>query len=293
MTRRDITENFIMKKITLLLAIALFTVTFTSCQKTKPYNPKEKISKIYTDYGTGKLLTESWGWDGKELRFIEHYNIWGSLEYTEVFSYNKKGQVLKVENDENNEYSEYIYNKHDRLYQVRYFESGVNTITYTFEYDDNELSEMVIVTNGSKSVSAKSIASPLKYVMPELTMVTTEKMLKDVPSERGDLRLEFDIDWRGGNISEIEMESGNYTEKYYFRYDDKQNPFSNFFGLNVENSVKNFNIFANKNNVIEYTFTESYMGISYSDTEYIYYTYDGKFPVSKSYDNIIDYYEYE
>lgn len=282
-----------MKKITLLLAIALFTVTFTSCQKTKPYNPKEKISKIYTDYGTGKLLTESWGWDGKELRFIEHYNIWGSLEYTEVFSYNKKGQVLKVENDENNEYSEYIYNKHDRLYQVRYFESGVNTITYTFEYDDNELSEMVIVTNGSKSVSAKSIASPLKYVMPELTMVTTEKMLKDVPSERGGLRLEFDIDWRGGNISEIEMESGNYTEKYYFRYDDKQNPFSNFFGLNVENSVKNFNIFANKNNVIEYTFTESYMGISYSDTEYIYYTYDGKFPISKSYDNIIDYYEYE
>lgn len=293
MSRWDITEDFIMKKIALLLAVALFAVTFTSCQKTKPYNPKEKISKIYTDYGTGKQLTEVWNWDGKQLKSIESYNIFDVLQHTELFNYNKKGQVVKVENAEYNEYSDYLYNKHDRLYQIKYFENGINTITYTFEYDDNELSEVVVVTNSSRSVAAKSIANPLKYVLPELSVVKMDKMLGKIPAERGGFRAELDLDWRGGNISEVEIESGNYTEKYYFKYDDKCNPFRNFFGMNLEDSFNNFNIFANKNNVIEATFVESYMGFSYSDTEYISYTYDGKFPVTKSYGGTIEYYEYE
>ena len=283
-----------MKKTALLLAIALFAVTFTSCQKTKPYNPKEKISKIYKDYGIGKQLAEKWNWDGKHLKTIDHYNVLGGLQYAEIFTYNKKNQVIKVENSESNEYTEYIYNNHNRLYQAKYFEGGENTITYTFEYDDNELSELVIVTDKSRSAIAKNIANPLKYVLPELSMVATEKMLNNIPAERAGLRLELDIDWRGKNVSEIEVESGNYTEKYYFQYDDKVNPFQNFFGLNLEDSYTNYNVFANNNNVTEVSITKTYMGIPpYYDTEYIYYTYDGKFPVTKSYGNVIEYYEYQ
>lgn len=282
-----------MKKTALLLAIALFAVTFTSCQKTKPYNPKEKISKIYKDYGVGKQLAEKWNWDGKQLKTIDHYNVLGGLQYAEIFTYNKKNQVIKVENSEFNEYTEYIYNNHNRLYQAKYFEGGENTITYTFEYDDNELSELVIVTDKSRSAIAKNIANPLKYVLPELSMVATEKMLNNIPAERAGLRLELDIDWIGKNVSEIEVESGNYTEKYQFKYDDKVNPFQNFFGLNIEDSYTNYNVFANKNNVTEVTMTNTLMGMSYSDTEYIYYTYDGNFPVTKNYDNITEYYEYQ
>lgn len=282
-----------MKKTALLLAIALFAVTFTSCQKTKPYNPKEKISKIYKDYGVGKQLVEKWNWDGKQLKTIEHYDLLGGLQYAEIFIYNKKNQVIKVDNSEYNEYTEYIYNKHDRLYQARYFENGINTITYTFEYDDNELSELVIDTEHSRAAVAKNIANPLKYVLPELSMVTTEKILNNIPAERAGLRLELDIDWRGKNVSEIEVESGNYTEKYQFKYDDKVNPFQNFFGLNIQDSYTNYNVFANKNNVIEVTMTNTFMGMSYSDTEYIYYTYDGNFPVTKNYDNVTKYYEYQ
>lgn len=277
-----------MKKISLLLAIALFAVTFTSCQKTKPYNPKEKISKIYVDYGLGKTLSESWCWNGKKLKFIEYYNTFGSLQYTDLFNYNEKGQLVKVENDEYNEYSEYIYNKYGRLYQVKYFEDGFNTATWTFEYDDNELTEIVLVSDASKSPS-KSLASPLKYVVPELTSVVTDEMLSKLPAERAATRIEIDIDWLGKNISEIEMETGNYKEKYYYRHDDKSNPFRNFLCLEHDD---NFGMF-NKNNITEVTSTESYMGFSYTDTEYINYTYDGNFPVTKSYDGVIEYYEYE
>ena len=282
-----------MKKTALLLAIALFAVTFTSCQKTKPYNPEEKISKIYKDYGIGKQLAEKWNWDGKQLKTIDHYNVLGGLQYAEIFTYNKKNQVIKVENSESNEYTEYIYNNHNRLYQAKYFEDGENTITYTFEYDDNELSELVIVTDKSRSAIAKNIANPLKYVLPELSMVATEKMLNNIPAERAGLRLELDIDWIGKNVSEIEVEFGNYTEKYQFKYDDKVNPFQNCFGLNLEDSYTNYNVFANKNNVTEVTMTNTYMGMSFSDTEYIYYTYDGNSPVTKNYDNITEYYEYQ
>lgn len=283
-----------MKKIALLLAATLFAVTFTSCKKTKPYNPKEKISKIYVDKGQGKSLSEVWNWDGKRLKAIEHHY---TLEdyvlqyYTEVFDYNKKGQVIKVQSEEYGAYTDYIYDKHDRLYQTRTFENGINIANYTFEYDDNELSEIVLVLNDSKSAAAKSIENPLRYVLPELSSMMTDKILNNASAERGS-RFEFDIDWIGQNISEIEMEYGNYTEKYYFKYDNKSNPFRNLFGLEILEGLETES-FASKNNVVEVTFVELYMGFSSSETENIYYTYDGKFPVTKSYSNIIEYYEYE
>ena len=116
-----------MKKTTLLLAIALFAVTFTSCQKTKPYNPKEKISKIYVDRGLGKHLSEAWNWEGNQLKSIEHYISTDNVQlnyYTEVFNYNDKGQVQTVK--VNGAYTEYLYGTKDRLYQVNCYEEGAD-----------------------------------------------------------------------------------------------------------------------------------------------------------------------
>ena len=278
-----------MKKLSLLLAVALFAITFTSCQKTEPYNPKEKISKIYVDYGYGKSLSEVWNWDGKQLKTIEYY-IGMSNFYTEEFTYNKNDQLQKVEGAGGDARTEYIYNKFGRLYQIKHFDYDKNTATYTFEYDDNKLSEIIIVS--TKFIEPdKSIAAPLKYVFPELAFVETSEMLSNVPAERGGIRLELDIDWRGNNISEIEVESGEYKEKYYFKYDDKLSPLRNFWGLDFGGI--NDNIFVNKNNIVEYTVVTSYAGFSYTDTKYISYTYDGKYPVSKSDGNSTFYYEYE
>lgn len=280
-----------MKKIALLLAVALFAVTFTSCQQTEPYNPKEKISKIYVDYGYGKSLSEVWNWDGKQLKTIEYYIGMGNF-YTEEFTYNKNGQLQKVEGAGGDARTEYIYNKFGRLHKIKHFDYDENTVTYTFEYDGNNLSEMIIVTS-KFIVPDKSIAAPLKYILPELSVVKMDKMLSNIPAERGGIRLELDIDWRGNNISEIEVESGEYTEKYYFKYDDKLSPLRNFWGLDFGGI--NDNIFVNENNIVEYTVVTSYAGsfCAYTDTKYISYTYDGKFPVTKSHGDTIEYYEYE
>ena len=279
-----------MKKLSLLLTFAL-AILFTSCQKTEPYNPKEKISKIYVDYGYGKSLSEVWNWDGKQLKTIEYY-IGMSNFYTEAFTYNKNGQLQKVEGAGGDARTEYIYNKFGRLHKIKHFDYDENTVTYTFEYDGNNLSEMIIVTS-KFIVPDKSIAAPLKYILPELSVVKMDKMLSNAPAERGGIRLELDIDWRGNNISEIEVETGGYTEEYYFKYDDKLSPYHNFWGLDFGGVSDN--IFVNKNNIVEYTVVTSYAGsfCAYTDTKYISYTYDGKYPVSKSDGNSTFYYEYE
>ena len=134
MARWDITEILIMKKTALLLAIALFAVTFTSCQKTKPYNPKEKISKIYVGLGLEKNLSEAWNWEGNQLKSIEHYISIDNVQlnyYTEVFTYNDKGQVQNVKTEDGDFYTEYLYGTNDRLYIKDTRFSDVNTFVST------------------------------------------------------------------------------------------------------------------------------------------------------------------
>ena len=282
-----------MKKTTLLLAIALFAVTFTSCQKTKPYNPKEKISKIYVGLGLEKNLSEAWNWEGNQLKSIEHYISIDNVQlnyYTEVFTYNDKGQVQNVKTEDGDFYTEYLYGTNDRLYQVNcYLTSENKPIMYMFEYDDNKLSEITVVGKDIDITDLKASSSSMKYVLPEILLTPIEKALDNKPMERGESKIEMDIEWYGKNISEIEVEYGNYSEKHYFSYDNYQNPFRNFFSIDVDDLCT----FANKNNVVAITSVSSYMGFSYTDTEYINYTYDGKFPVTKSYVDVIEYYEYE
>jgi hypothetical protein len=282
-----------MKKTTLLLAIALFAVTFTSCQKTKPYNPKEKISKIYVGLGLEKNLSEAWNWEGNQLKSIEHYISIDNVQlnyYTEVFTYNDKGQVQNVKTEDGDFYTEYLYGTNDRLYQVNcYLTSENKPIMYMFEYDDNKLSEITVVGKDIDITDLKASSSLMKHVLPEMILTPIEKALDNKPMERGERNIEMDIEWHGKNISEIEVEYGNYSEKHYFSYDNYQNPFRNFFSIDVDDLCT----FANKNNVVAITSVSSYMGFSYTDTEYINYTYDGKFPVTKSYVDVIEYYEYE
>lgn len=282
-----------MKKTTLLLAIALFAVTFTSCQKTKPYNPKEKISKIYVDLGLGKNLSEAWTWEGKQLKSVDYYNVKGTLDGTIVFTYNKKNQVQKVDNADANVYTEYFYDNHDRLYLARCVKDGDVAITYSFEYDDDyELSEMVIDVDVTElfAPSSKSLVEPLRYVLPELTFVATNDVLNN--AERGGIRCELDFEWIGKNISEIELDYGAFSGTYYFEYDDKLNPFRNFYDLAPEDIDFEGKNNLNKNNIVSITEVKDNI-FGDSKTEYIYYTYDGKFPVTKSYGDVIEYYEYE
>ena len=237
--------------------------------------------------------SEAWNWDGKQLKSIDYYDVKGTLDGTIVFTYNKKNQVQKVDNADADVYTEYFYDNHDRLYLARCVKDGDVAITYSFEYDDDyELSEMVIDVDVAElfAPSSKSLVEPLRYVLPELTFVATNDVLNN--AERGGIRCELDFEWIGKNISEIELDYGAFSGTYYFEYDDKLNPFRNFYDLAPEDIDFEGKNNLNKNNIVSITEAKDNI-FGDSKTEYIYYTYDGKFPVTKSYGNVIEYYEYE
>ena len=286
-----------MKKLSLLFTLFAFAILFTSCRKTKPYEPKEKISKIYIDYGyNGKEIHETWNWEGDKLRSIDHHqSSEGTDPYTEIFTYNEKGNVILVENSSNSAKQEYIYDKNNRLYRITSIMSEDIPVVfhYTFKYDDNELSEIDVILKeyGNKSDVVKNIFTPIKHILPELSLVSTENFFDNVTAEKADVRvMEIDIEWVGKNISEIEIESAGNKEHYYFAYDEMENPFRNFLGLGFDELCN----FANKNNVVKTRLhSTNIFGDNNTETYDYHYTYDGKLPVSKNQDNITFYYEYK
>jgi hypothetical protein len=80
---------------------------------------------------------------------------------------------------------------------------------------------------------------------------------------------------------------------YVFEYDDKLNPFRNFLGSDLEETLSGHGVYKSKNNVVSYTSIKTEMGITLTESHYISYTYDGRFPATRTADNVIEYFEYE
>lgn len=277
-----------MKKLSLLL-VAFFIITLSSCHKAGVYEPKEKISKIYTGISDEKYLSEAWNWNNKQLRSIDYYGVLGGITNTEEFFYNSNGQLVTVKSKVYKDYTEYTY-KGRKLDRARSYRDGVNTTTFIFEYDDNELSDITLVYNDAeelKSLSSEQLLSPIKYILPNVSLASIDKLLENVTPVRGSVVIELDLEWRNRNVVEIEFEyNDKYAGKVLFKHDDMKNPFRNFFGLDFEDNFANF---ANKNNVVEITYVSTLI----SGTENIYYTYDGKYPVTKEVNGLKYHYEYE
>ena len=102
------------------------------------------------------------------------------------------------------------------------------------------------------------------------------------------------LEWDNDNVSKMSIaktiegiEIGTIME---FKYDDKINPFKNYLSLYPEESSC---IEFSKNNATEIKYTEYIDTLSSSDTEFITYTYDGKYPVTRNSNSGLDYFEYE
>lgn len=281
-----------MKKLSLLLTLFVLALSFTSCDKEGVYNPNKKISKSYLDTGEGKQLTSSWNWNGKLLRTIDYYDlISGEIAYTHIFSYNDKDQIVSISDITNNLTTKYFYygNRFDKI--VSYHNDEI-TETYFFEYDDNKISEIKVVENGLFK-NTNNTLNPLKFILPEESLEVINKSVLKAQETRRLGGYEIDIEWLGNNISMVEIEySDNHTEKMMFKYDNMQNPFCDLW-TSPTGMVSSGQ--ASKNNVTEMTHIVSLFGIQDIDLETYLYTYDGKFPVSKSDENFTYkfYYEYE
>lgn len=281
-----------MKKTTTLFMTLLLATAITSCHKDGVYNPKEKIDKIYVDAGSGKSLSEDWTWDNKQLKTIDYYDSTGTVNYTETFIYNDN-RLSQVDNKENGETVKYTYDKR-RLHQADFYNNNVLYMTCLFEYEDNKLSDIgVTVKDADKGLNTNGFANPLNYVLPKQSVQSINNVLNENPT-RGTIYFEIDFAWDGNNVSEIGIElADGYSILYVFEYDNKLNPFRYFLNSDLEETLYGHGIYKSKNNVTAYTLIEAVMGYSFTESYYISYTYDGRFPATRTLDNVIEYFEYE
>lgn len=281
-----------MKKTTLITTLLLAIIAFTSCQKDGIYDPKGKIDKIYYEENSEKYLSEDWTWDKNVLKTVDYYDSDGTIENTDIFTYGAKDRLLQVDNYEERASMKYNYDTKNRLCKAAYSEAGILLATYIFEYDDNELSNINITLNGYTDFNTRSIANPLKYILPEQSAQSINKALKENPL-RGDLTVKIYLDWEKNNITEMEITYSGYSEEYTFEYDDKSNPFYGYLGLDMEDGAFERGNFASKNNITRITYAMSYNGISFSESDIVTYTYDGKLPITRSHEDVTEYFEYE
>lgn len=280
MARWDITEYSIMKKISLLLTAILFTAAFSSCSlfgdKDGEYSPKEQISRKYYDDGEGKTLSQVWNWNDKQLQSIDHYSYSGSISWTEDFSYNKKGQIERVDDYANRESTEYTYDG-KKLSKATYYYKGSIEYELTFMYDGNKISriEYMELGKGRNNRMFKEGFSPLNLLLPEKSLEKLHTILNRATDSREYVTVE--LTWEKDNVSKIEVFEGGFRATYSFKFDDKLNPYTGFFSLYPEESIIE-DLSLNKNNPTQLTYTESEDGDTYSETVRYSYTYDGKFP---------------
>lgn len=284
-----------MKKILMLLSL-IIVVMFSAC-KPEPEpsqggegtgggetsQEKVKIAKIYanesyTDYG--KQLSEVWTWDKDQLKKIEHYyydydHESVSVSWEEYFTYNEKGQLTRVDDYDADEYVEYSYGSNNKLTKAKYYCEGELEEDWKFTYDGDKISRIDLVYEAKSSM--KTNINPISIILPfESADYVCDLMRGNALKNRDGFYVE--LTWDKDNISKMEgVEDGDRTV-IDFKYDNKLNPFNNFWGLYVEDY---FDCYGSKNNVTQAVYT--YYEDGESDNEVINYSYnyDGDYPIVK------------
>ena len=286
-----------MKKSILLLASLMFLATFTSCFKDKDgeYKPKEKISRIFKDYGDGdgKELREVWNWDKKLLKSIDHYSD-GSLNWTEEFTYNKKDQVERVDCYADGEYAEYTYDG-SKLSKSTYYYKGSIEEEYTFKYDGKKVSEIEIFYFSKKRAESRLLTegfNPIKLLLDEKTYQSFNNAVAKTDTYRDGIIIK--LDWDKNNVSKMTLETGAERLIIDLKYDDKLNPYKNYFDMYTFYSEDWLDIeySFSKNNVTEARGTYTYEGETETDIIKYSYSYDGKFPTIQRCTYTEQYYDY-
>lgn len=307
MSRWDITEEYVMKKILVLMSL-IVVVLFSAC-KPEPeptpeptpepepeelggvYNPEKKISRIYEDDGDGdgKMLREVWRWNNDVLQSIDYY-IYGQRDHTEEFSYNDNGQVERIDIFSENVYIEYKYDG-SKLSTATYYASGSMTIEYNFTYKDDIISEIKIMNFGGKindSYLMKGRHNPIKIIFRENDCQAIQKIITNL-GNRGEVLMK--LSWKDNNVSKIDLTSGSYRRIAECKYDDKSNPFKNYYDLYDADvdflegvaEVGSYYTFSTNNITEVRCTTTDEDGETYTDVVKYSYSYEGGFPTVQRY----------
>lgn len=309
-----------MKKITLFAATVALLCCFSSCTKEGVYSPKKKISAVYysasekvsylspetqewiteVDYSITKRLQEKWNWDGKTLQSIVYYepmydendNVTTVPVDTVKFKYDGN-QLTEITGDGNSRY-EFVYDGR-KLKEINMYSRGRLANTMIVTHDGNKITKLIFPNaNGYDKKSPKEMRCDLTLFRLLVTDMDVAdnifKSLSKASKSKGaneETVLEFKYD--GNNVSEYTISiSGVMAIKSMYEYDNKNNPYCDFFGyIFLDGGEESLAGPFCENNVTKVTTT--YYGDNYKDNadertfSYEYrYTYDGKWPLTKT-----------
>ncbi len=300
-----------------LLLVVTALISFTSCEKAGVYNPKKKISKIFSESsGGGKQLEQIWSWDGNLLSKIDYggYSFHFSYEGKQVskiissdgettikFNYDgSKFNSIEETYEYEDDYWGAIYRYSSRaVYQFTYNGKKVEKITVTNTVTDTILFNGDDYNKGEVSkAKGKNRANPLQLFLPEQTcknMADFEKKYRRDSKSTSVETYTITFTWNGNNIEkevyEITEDGEYFAVTNVYTHDNESNPFGGLF-TDVESSFMTFS----KNNI-----TKLVSSNTENDYEEYYYSYkyESKFPVERIETNMDNnmfyaiYYEYE
>ena len=285
----------------------------TEKPKEGEYKPQRRISKIYGDYGDGKELMETWKWNNNILQSIEHHSFYGD-NWTEEFTYNKNGQIERVEDFLNGEYTEYEYDG-NKISKALFYCEGSVYMELDFKYTDNKITKIEVIGYDYKKGNGNRLMSkgynPIKMLLTEKTYKVFEEFVNN-PINRGGI-CTINLTWKDDNVSKIELKDGSYSSYSIvvdLKYDDKSNPFRSYYpldgpGVYYEEGVYDgelpFSTFS-VNNITEERWVENDEGDKYTWLVKNSYSYEGMYPTTKRIftqdedgdtDTVVFHYEYE
>lgn len=282
------------------MALALVGLT-VGCTKDGKYNPKEKISKIYTSsthssswydgetwhegdvYNTPKHLSQAWTWDGKKLMSIADYDSDGENYSTAKFEYDGS-QLSKITEDDNYSVLEYDGKK---LASVKTYSDGQLVSTAIVTHDGKKIVKIEATNNADIDLDVKGLrASAMEDALWTLVMPADARpLIKKAAAKSGakaSTTETITFEWDGDNVSKVSMTEGNgtnsstYTMSY--TYDKMKNPYYGFLYEILNESGCSLS----ENNAVSMTYTSVSEDGTYSDTENYTYKYDGKWPIERT-----------
>lgn len=263
-----------MKKIFLTAMVLAVVAMFSACTKEGVYNPSKKISRVYESYGTTKMLSELWHWDGKKLTSIDNYSSSGTVSSTYNLTYDGK-QLTRVDCYTRNYYVEFSYDG-SKLKRFNSYSNGALTMSGEVTYDGSKVNQMTLTYN-DKSVSTKSPelmqteARILEMVVP---CFDKESYLKKLATKGVETET-YQFTWDGNNISQTVATSGSYKETRKYTYDKNNNPYYGFLYAIYGDGLTSW---GSKNNVLTQVLTEQDNDGTFTRNYTYSYTYDSKWP---------------
>jgi len=289
-----------MKKIFSILAIACIAMLFSACHKDGIFNPKKKISKIYTSSSytvdgntttSNRTLTEEWTWNkNNTLAKTDHH--FGLYESTETYTYDKK-RVVRIDGTTTD-----INFGHSYTYRIEFKYNG-KELSEAAYYDGDELQTKLVFTHQNDKISKiELLGMGMEYMDKQLTSMhsllpehlysSLEKMYKRRLSKsnaKGEATFSWELTWDKNNVSKA-ICTAKYAEEVEkeimeYKYDSYNNPFYGY--LSPEMAEYSGADYFSQNNIIQ--ITTQYLSSDpedegSTDIDNYSYTYEGRYPVT-------------